>query len=114
MVLTQEDKILLQKRPQKGLLAGLWELPNREGHLAPKEVEDYVKTLGGQVLKISPLPQAKHIFTHITWEMIGYQVEVRGVSLPQNGVWADPTDLSAYAIPSAFSAYRGEAAKTNN
>lgn len=114
LVLTQEGKILLQKRPQKGLLAGLWELPNREGHLTPKEVEDYVKTLGGQVLKISPLPQAKHIFTHITWEMIGYRVEVSGVPLPQNSAWADPTDLSAYAIPSAFSAYRGEAAKIKN
>lgn len=106
LVLEQEGKVLLQKRPPKGLLAGLWELPNAEGHLSTEEVLSYVKALGGEVLSISPLPQAKHIFTHITWEMIGYRVTVSGVSLPPNGTWASPTDLSPYAIPSAFSAYR--------
>lgn len=106
LVLVQEGKVLLQKRPQKGLLAGLWELPNLEGHLSAEEVQSYVKALGGKTLSISPLPQAKHIFTHITWEMIGYALSTDGLIPKDTALFLSRQQLQALAIPSAFSAYR--------
>lgn len=106
LILETPKGILLCKRPQKGLLAGLWEFPNVLGHLTENEAEEYVRSLGGHILQITPLPSAKHIFTHITWEMTGYSVYADTLSLPPNALWAKRGATADYAIPSAFSAYK--------
>ena len=38
----------IRKRPPKGLLAGLYELPNTEGYLNREEALEYVKELGAE------------------------------------------------------------------
>ncbi len=38
------EEIAIRKRPGKGLLAGLYEFPNVEGHLNKKEVIEYAKS----------------------------------------------------------------------
>lgn len=100
------DRVLLQKRPDKGLLAGLWQYPNELGHLSPEQAAQTVREMGAEVLAAEPLPAAKHVFTHLIWHMIGYRVTVR--ELPATcGIAASRQDLQAtYALPSAFSAYR--------
>lgn len=67
-------KIVLRKRPEKGLLAGLWEFPNTEGHLNEDEALQYVQGLGFSPLRIRRLPAARHVFTHKVWDMIGYEI----------------------------------------
>lgn len=67
-------KIAIRKRPARGLLAGLYEFPNTEGHLLEKEALRYVQSLGFSPLRIKRLPEAKHIFTHKEWHMIGYEI----------------------------------------
>ncbi len=52
----------IRKRPPKGLLAGLYELPNTEGYLNREEALEYVKELGAEPLYIEELPDARHIF----------------------------------------------------
>ena len=37
------DKIILHKRPEKGLLSGLWELPNLDGELSAKELSEQMR-----------------------------------------------------------------------
>ena len=45
--------------------------------------------------------QKKHIFTHITWEMEGF--ELRCGREDPRFVWAAPEDLEKeYALPTAF------------
>ena len=56
----------IRKRPDTGLLAGLYELPNVEGHLTEKTALARVKALGLEPLRIEALPDAKHIFSHIS------------------------------------------------
>ena len=43
LVIQDGEKTAIQKRPEKGLLAGLYELPNLLGHLTREEVLDKVK-----------------------------------------------------------------------
>ena len=43
-------------------LAGLYELPNVEGHLTKKAALAQVKDMGLEPLRIEALPDAKHIF----------------------------------------------------
>ena len=110
LLIRDGNRTALHKRPAKGLLAGLFELPNLPGHLSPDELPEKIRALGFDPLRVTRLDDAKHIFTHIEWHMIAYDVRVTpefdgyhaksGYLLVENG------DLHAhYAIPSAFSAY---------
>ena len=76
LVLVSDNKAGLHKRPEKGLLAGLYELPNLPGRLNREEVLEFVKKQGLSPLRIQELPTAKHIFSHIEWHMTGYAVKV--------------------------------------
>lgn len=62
----------LRKRPDTGLLAGLWEFPNYEGTLTEEEVRQILKSAGLISSSLIKLKKAKHIFTHMEWEMTGY------------------------------------------
>nr|WP_297180893.1 A/G-specific adenine glycosylase [uncultured Agathobaculum sp.] len=94
----------IQRRPQSGLLARLWELPSLNGHLSPDEVRDALAAHGWQVGKLLSLRPAKHIFTHVEWRMNGYYIELK--NLPDELTFVSPSALRAeYALPSAFRAF---------
>ncbi len=100
--------IALRKRPPEGLLGGLYEFPCMEGHATPDEVRAHLTALGLAVGEITPLPAAKHLFSHIEWRMIGYAVEVESApEAVEDWFFANVGEMDGvYAIPSAYSAYR--------
>ena len=75
-LLAKNDKIALEKRPAQGLLAGLWGFPAMEGHLKKKEAAEALQAIGLIPAKLHALPAAQHIFSHITWQMVGWRVEL--------------------------------------
>ena len=75
-LLAKNDKIALEKRPAQGLLAGLWGFPTMEGHLKKKEAAEALQAIGLIPAKLHALPAAQHIFSHITWQMVGWRVEL--------------------------------------
>lgn len=83
------EKCAVRKRPEKGMLAGLWELPNDENDSAPE---------GAQ-----PCGEAIHIFSHVEWHMHGYILRVES-ELPEY-TWVNRNERLARAIPSAFRYY---------
>ena len=101
---------LVQQRPQKGLLAGLWQPVLWEGeHLLQAEVLARLAALGLDTGTAAPaaLPAAKHIFTHIEWLMSGVQLHVPVQSAPAGYVWASREQLrTTYTLPGAFRAYK--------
>lgn len=106
-IIRDENKVLLHKRPHKGLLAGLYELPNTLGHLDRDQVEAYVKKLGLQPLRILPLEPARHIFSHIEWQMTGYFIRIdETAKQPEDLLFVSVDEIEkTYPIPSAFSRY---------
>ncbi len=94
----------LRRRPETGLLAGLWEFPSAGGTLSPEQAEKTARMWGLVPESVEPLPEAKHIFTHVEWRMTGYLVRARE---PEGEfVWTAPEDLFRdYAVPSAYRAY---------
>jgi len=76
LVIKSGDKVALRKRNNKGILAGLYEFPNIDGHLSEKEVLYLVKQMSLSAIRIQKLEDSKHIFTHKEWHMIGYVVKV--------------------------------------
>ncbi|MDO4321052.1 MAG: A/G-specific adenine glycosylase [Lachnospiraceae bacterium] len=110
LVIRDSEHALIRRRPKRGLLAGLYELPNLEGHLDQEEALDYVRACGFSPIRVTPLPPAKHIFSHIEWQMTGYMVLVEDAEgLPgQSGtaLFIEPwRTQQEYPIPAAFAAY---------
>lgn len=107
LVLLSENKAALRKRPSKGLLAGLYELPNLPGHLSREEVLSFVKEQELAPIRIQKLPEAKHIFSHIEWHMIGYAVKIEEPEGEPEGIFfAEKKQLEErYSVPAAFGAY---------
>jgi A/G-specific adenine glycosylase len=110
LVIRDGERVALGKRPPKGLLAGLYELPNVAGHMDADQTLAFLKTRGYQPIRIQPLAPAKHIFSHVEWHMIGYMVQVSELDLPSEEGWLmiDVQDvIDHYAIPTAFAKYAG-------
>jgi A/G-specific adenine glycosylase len=106
------DGWLVQRRPEKGLLAGLWQpvLWENERFESEAAARAALEALGLDLDagKAEALPPAKHIFSHIEWHMSGWQLNVPRQSAPAGCVWATPTQLrEEYALPGAFKAYKG-------
>ena len=66
-----------RKRPDKGLLAGMYEFPNLDGKLTMDEVTAYSKSIGLAPIRVKKLRNAKHIFSHIEWHMTAYGEELQ-------------------------------------
>ena len=105
-VLRCGSRAALSRRGENGVLAGQWELPNVPGALPPDEASAVLRGWGLEPESLEPLPPARHIFTHLEWQMTGYSVRVRAES---GGLsWFDRDALlTQIALPSAFRAYRG-------
>lgn len=106
LIFYSKGKVAIQKRKEKGLLAGLYEFPNEDRYFTKKELLQYLKEKRIEAIKIKELEEAKHIFSHIEWHMKAYQIQLDDFSVLGEYLWADLKDLNnEYAIPSAFSTY---------
>ena len=103
-LLLQEDRVALCRRPDTGLLAGLWEFPNVEGALDEEAAPGLVSAWGLEPKQWKNKLTAKHIFTHVEWHMTGYVAEVSGVG-PDDWQWTGPEEWADRAVPSAFARY---------
>ena len=102
-LLVRDGRLALRKRPAKGLLAGLWELPNVPGNLDEAGAAITLAQWGLTARTLTPVGAAKHIFSHVEWDMHGYLAAAEGEN--NEFLWADGAALQAAAIPSAFRYY---------
>ena len=104
------EGFLLQQRPQKGLLAGLWQPVLWEGKcLSGQETVQRLRAMGLKTADAEPQPlhTAKHIFSHIEWQMSGSALRVPVQPAPAGCVWASREELrTEYTLPGAFRAYK--------
>ncbi len=109
-LLVYNNKVALLKRPDNGLLAGLWEFPNLPQKYTTKTAKKALLSWGFTATTIKALPKAKHVFTHKIWNMSGIYAQV---SAPLDSfTWADAEELKGtYTLPTAFRAYQSEALK---
>lgn len=108
-ILKDADTIAIRKRPAKGLLAGLYELPNVEGNLTRKQVIEYCNSIGLYPIHIEKIESAKHIFSHVEWHMTGYVIKVDELekNCNQEMLFVKQNEIEkVYSIPSAFEKYR--------
>lgn len=103
-----QGKYLIQQRPDKGLLAGLWEFPSQEGKLSLQELMPILQEWGVDTEQVELLGSGKHIFSHVEWHMLGYLIHLTQIpdDLKDGVVLASLAHIDGkYSIPSAFSIY---------
>lgn len=112
LVIRDAENTVVRKRPGKGLLAGMYEFPSLNGYCTAEEVVEYLKKSGLKTIRIRPLEDAKHIFSHREWHMKGYMVRVDelepSATTDETGDWIyiHPEETKErYPIPAAFAAY---------
>ena len=65
LVIRDNDKVAIRKRPEKGLLAGLYELPNVEGRYSQDEIVHLVKEMHLSPIRVQEARECKtYIFPY--------------------------------------------------
>ena len=100
-ILHCDGRYALEKRPGKGLLAGLWQFPNVSGHLDTLQALEAVEAIGLKPREILREVERKHIFTHIQWNMKGIYLEVAEAAEAYFWFTAEEINTQA-ALPTAF------------
>ncbi len=103
-ILKKNGMTALNKREDKGLLAGMYEIPSADGHLDFEAATQYLTTLGYTVESMERLPDAKHVFTHLEWHMQAYLVKIKGEAAAHS--FYKREDLAQFPLPGAFASYR--------
>ena len=101
LILSCDGRYALQKRPDKGLLAGLWQLPNVSGSLDAETALAQAAEFGLRIRNIRRIAEKKHIFTHIVWNMKGVYLELAEPAGDYQ--WFTEAEINTQAaLPTAF------------
>ena len=107
-ILSCDGMYALEKRPETGLLAGLWQFPNAAGRLQTEQALETVEEMGLRPREITKIIERKHIFTHIIWKMQGIYLEVAERSGDFH--WMTAAEIrNTAALPTAFRQFFEEA-----
>ena len=100
-ILSCDGRYALEKRPSKGLLAGLWQFPNISGHPDTSAMLAQVENMGLRPRDLRKQVSRKHIFTHIQWNMQGIYLEVAETGGGFHWLTEEEINTQA-ALPTAF------------
>jgi A/G-specific adenine glycosylase len=104
-VLECDGAFALRKRPEKGLLAGLWEFPNVRGHMEAQQALDTAARWGVRPRQLQKVLARTHLFTHVQWQMRCCYLQC--AERNPRFVWATREELNGtYALPTAFRMFR--------
>ena len=100
-LLKNGDCYAIVKRPDKGLLASLWQLPELDGRLEAPQAAQALEEMGVAVRDILWQTEKSHIFTHIRWDMRCFMAEVSNRC--SAFVWRQEAEIEAEAaLPTAY------------
>ena len=101
MITAPDGRIAIEKRPDTGLLSGMYQLPNVEGFHTDDELQEILQEWKSAPIDIVFTKEAKHVFTHIDWYMKAYHVTVEEHN--DRFIWVTEDELkNSYPLPTAF------------
>ena len=99
-VLQNGNKVLIKKRPENGLLGGLWEFPGgrvTNGRDFNKIIEKEI----GRKVTLTSWFDMKHAFTHFTMRLHLFRGKIRKINMPHTFQWVMIDQLFQYPFPAA-------------
>lgn len=114
LLIEKNGDYMIKKRPSKGLLQGLWELPSIDGKLGAMVLTEKLSEMGYHNFDLVPLGESKHVFSHIEWHMTGFLVSlsVEKETLKEEEIiygskWVSKKELdNTFSLPTAFKYYK--------
>ena len=95
------ERYAIRRRPPAGLLAGLWEFPGAEGALQPEAVSALLAEWGLRTGEVRCIGRARHVFTHVEWDMDAYLAECEAPG--GDFLWVRRDEIrQQYSVPTAF------------
>ena len=89
--------LLLERRPAKGIWAGLWCFPEAEMHEDPVTV--LKKRWGIQTQLVDTWPVLRHALTHRQLIVTPRRLTAKDSTLPAGLLWMDVEDIAGAAVP---------------
>jgi len=101
LIMFSDGRYGLTKRPDRGLLAGMWQFPDVEGWLEPEQALKQVEEMGLHPRQLHRQIRRKHIFTHVQWDLQGIYIEVAAPEGELRWMTAEEIETTA-ALPTAY------------
>ncbi len=102
MIIKRDDeKILLEQRPNKGLLSNMWQFPMVELPTTSHTIEEVMEyEYGVEIKKGKEINAFKHVFSHLTWEMESFEGSlIQEKMLPSSCKWFTMEEIEALPMP---------------
>ncbi len=97
----ERGEVMIEKRPETGLLARLWQFPNFEVTDQLSVEEQFLKVYNIQVELGEQIQKVEHAFSHLIWNITVYEGRVSGQ--PDGGQatrrWISIKEIEKYAFP---------------
>lgn len=100
LVLVYQNRYYIRKRPEKGLLANLYEFINIENTTQKEWKQQINKEY--KIIKTKPLCKYRHVFSHVEWNMKGYLVYVDRID---EGIWVTKKQMEEYPFASCYTPF---------
>jgi A/G-specific adenine glycosylase len=104
----EHGKILIHKRPEKGLLANLWEFPNVELHQPfvverSRISENFQESFDMNIKLEKGIGQIEHIFSHLIWNIRVFTGTISS-NIPESSdwKWVSPAEMEDYAFSVSY------------
>lgn len=104
-LVTRQGRILLYRREEK-LLHGLWCFPDFDRATDAGGIERMLRAQGITARFVAAHGEAKHVFTHLIWQMHLHHFEASSDACPAGWRWATHEELHALPMPTAVKAAR--------
>lgn len=101
-----EKRVLITKRKEK-LLGGLFVFPDVLGESDPARLCEALEAQGIRAAYDEHIGHAKHVFTHLIWEMDVHALIADEMTEVPDGQWVTRDELEALPLPTAVKAARG-------
>ena len=101
LLYSPSGKTALRKRPDRGILAGLWEYPSEPGIMTRTQIEEWLRKNHLEGVQLKKAVSYKHVFTHLEWHLTGWLIQCGAEN--SEFTWVTLADLNdRYPLPSAF------------
>ncbi|WP_461202081.1 A/G-specific adenine glycosylase [Anoxybacillus sp. TBDG-1] len=103
VLVNEEGRILIEKRPSSGLLANLWQFPNDE-HAPTLNEQEFIKEISERyhvlIRSMERIGTFEHVFSHIVWHIEAYKAKALQLQIDEKMTkWVTADELKQYAFP---------------
>lgn len=96
LIIQKDDAIVIEKRPDTGLLASMWQFPMFEMDTHVSDIEEKMNM--SLYIEDAPIVKTKHQFTHLEWQMEVYLAHTKD-EIPSKYQLISIEDKNTYNFP---------------